>query len=182
MIIRLAERDLKTKFGNFREILYYDGQSESIALVMGDVEAQENVFCRIHSSCISAHVFNSVECDCREQMEMSQCLIEQKGQGVIVWLDQEGKGNGHLALMASIKHKKGGLSQSEAYKKVGYEADARSFRPASEILSDLTIKSVILLTNNAEKAEDLRRASIIVSDTKQITISSLGNEEVLRTY
>jgi GTP cyclohydrolase II len=171
MIVRLAERNLKTKFGNFREILFYDGQSESIALVMGNVEGQENVFCRIHSSCISAHVFNSVECQCREEMETSQQLIEQKGQGVIIWLDQEGKGNGHLALMASIKHKKAGLSQSEAYKKVGFEADARSFRPAAEILSDLKVKSVVLLTNNPEKAEDLRRASIIVSDIKQITIS-----------
>jgi len=171
MIIRLAERHLKTKFGNYLEILYYDGQSESIALVMGNVEAQQNVFCRIHSSCVSAHIFNSVECECREEMETSQALIEQKGQGIIIYLDQEGKGNGHLALMASIKHKKMGLSQSEAYKKVGFEADARSFRPAAEILSDLRVKSVVLLTNNPEKADDLRRASIIVSDTKEIAIS-----------
>jgi 3,4-dihydroxy 2-butanone 4-phosphate synthase/GTP cyclohydrolase II len=168
MIIRLAERELKTKFGNYLEILYYDGKSESIALVMGNVEAQENVFCRIHSSCISAHVFNSIECECREEMETSQSLIEREEKGVIVYLDQEGKGNGHLALMASIEYKKAGFSQSEAYKKVGYEADARSFRPAAEILRDLKVKSVILLTNNAEKAEDLRRASIIVSDTKTI--------------
>jgi len=172
MIVRLAERDLKTKFGNYLEILYYDGQSESIALLMGNVEARENVLCRIHSSCISAHVFNSIECDCREQMEMSQSLIEQKGQGIIIWLDQEGKGNGHLALMASIKHKKAGLSQSAAYQKAGYEADARSYRPAAEILSELKVKSVVMLTNNPAKADDLRRASIIVSDTKEITISA----------
>ena len=172
MIVRLAERNLKTKFGNFQEILYYDGQSESIALVLGETEAQENVFCRIHSSCVSAHVFNSIECECREEMETSQSLIEQKGQGVIVWLDQEGKGNGHLALMASIKHKKAGLSQSEAYKEAGYEADARSYRPAAEILSDLKVQSVVMLTNNPAKAEDLRSASIIVSDTKEIMIST----------
>ena len=182
MIVRLAERDLKTKFGDFREILYYDGQTESIALVMGNVETQENVFCRIHSNCISAHVFNSIECECREEMEMSQALIQREGRGVIVYLDQEGKGNGHLALMASIPHKKVGFSQSEAYKKAGFEADARSFRPAAEILSDLKIKSVVLLTNNPEKAEDLRRASIIVSDTKQITISTKGKEELLVAY
>jgi GTP cyclohydrolase II len=170
MIIQLTERELKTKFGVFREILYYDGQTESIALVMGNVEAEENVFCRIHSSCISAHVFNSTECECREEMETAQALIKQEGKGVIVYLDQEGKGNGHLALMASIKHKKAGLSQSEAYEKVGYEADARSFRPAAEILADLKVKSVVLLTNNPEKAEDLRKASIIVSDTKKMAI------------
>jgi len=171
MNIRLAERDLKTKFGTFREILYYDGQTESIALVLGDVGAQENVFCRIHSACISAHVFNSIECECREEMETSQALIEREGRGVIVYLEQEGKGNGHLALMASIRYKKAGLKQSEAYEKAGFEADARSFRPAAEILADLKIKSVVLLTNNAEKAEDLRRASIIVSGTKPMTIS-----------
>ncbi|HEX8368152.1 MAG TPA: hypothetical protein VF604_06395 [Pyrinomonadaceae bacterium] len=172
MIFRLIERDLKTKFGNFREILYYDGQSEAVALVMGETRAQENVFCRIHSSCISAHVFSSVECECREEMEASQRLIEQKGQGVIIYLEQEGKGNGHLALLASIPYKKAGFSQSEAYRKAGFQADARTYRPAAEILSDLGAKSVVLLTNNAEKAEDLRRASIIVSGTKEILPAS----------
>ena len=139
MIVRLAERELKTKFGDFREILYYDGQTQSIALVMGDVETRENVFCRIHSSCISAHVFNSIECECREEMETSQALIQRAGRGIIVYLEQEGKGNGHLALMASIEHKKAGFSQSEAYERAGFKADARSFRPAAEILADLKV-------------------------------------------
>jgi GTP cyclohydrolase II len=178
MIVRLAERDLKTKYGNFREILYYDGQTESIALVTGNVEARENVFCRIHSSCLSAHVFNSVECECREEMETSQNLIQGEGKGVIIYLEQEGKGNGHLALMASIEHKKAGFSQGEAYRKAGFEIDARSFRPAAEILTDLKVESVVLLTNNPEKAEDLRKASIIVSDTKKITVSTERNEKL----
>src|SRR5215213_9325431 len=105
MIIRLAEGFLNTKFGKFLEVLYYDGQKESIALVMGDVKDGENLLCRVHSSCISAHIFNSIECDCREQMEMSQFLIEKEGKGVIVWLDQEGRSNGHLALLSSVKLK-----------------------------------------------------------------------------
>lgn len=168
MNIRLGERKLRTKFGTYLERLYYNGQTESVALIMGNVENEENVLCRIHSSCISAHVFNSVECECREEMEISQALIEQEGKGVIIWLDQEGKGNGHLALMKSINFKKEGFSQSEAYVKAGYEADARSFRPAAEILEDLKVKSVVLLTNNPEKVEDLRKASIDVSETKQI--------------
>ena len=106
MIIRLGTRELRTKFGTYKEILYYDGQKESIALVMGDVEDGENILCRVHSHCIGAHVFNSIECDCREQMEAAQAMIEKEGCGVIVWLDQEGKGNGHLALMQSIPFKK----------------------------------------------------------------------------
>lgn len=170
MIFRLIERDLKTKFGDFREILYYDGQAESIAIVMGDVENESDVLCRVHSSCITAHVFNSVECDCREQMEMSQAMIQREGRGIVIYLDQEGKGNGHLALMASIPHKKAGMKQAEAYEKVWFEADVRSFRPAAEILADLKVKSVILLTDNAKKADDLRRWSIDVSGTKEIKI------------
>ncbi len=170
MIIKLTERNLKTKFGDFREILYYDGQKESIALVMGNIEAQEDVICRVHSACVSGHVFNSVECECQAEMETAQTLIQQKGQGVIIYLEQEGKGNGHLALMASIPHKKAGMIQSEAYKQAGFEADARSFRPAAEILAELKVRSVVLLTNNADKAEDLRKWSIDVSDTKEIRI------------
>jgi GTP cyclohydrolase II len=104
-------------------------------------------------------------------MEISQFLIEQKGQGIIIWLDQEGRGNGHLALMSSTKYKKEGFSQSEAYKKAGFEADARSYRPAAEILYDLKVKSVVLLTNNPDKAKDLQRESIIVSATKEITLN-----------
>src|SRR5215469_16620000 len=106
MIKRLAERDLKTKFGVFREILYYDGQKESMAIVMGEIANGEDVLCRIHSHCVGAHVFNSIECDCREQMAAAQSMIEQDRRGVVIWLDQEGKGNGHLALIQSIPFKK----------------------------------------------------------------------------
>ena len=98
-------------------------------------------------------------------MEASQVLIEREGKGVIIWLDQEGKGNGHLALMESIKYKKE-FGQAEAYVKAGYEADARSYRPAADILEDLKIKSIVLLSNSSEKADDLRQVSINVTGVK----------------
>lgn len=170
MIIRLATRKLETKFGIFDEILYYDGQSESIALVMGDVSDQENVFVRIHSACIGGHVFNSVECECAAEMAVSQAAIQRAGKGVIIYLDQEGKGNGHLALMQSLPFKKAGLSQSEAYEKAGYRADGRSFRPSAEILHDLKVKSVILLTANPAKADDLRRENVVISGIEKLTV------------
>lgn len=165
MIVRLAQRELSTKYGTFNEVLYYDGQRESIALVMGDVSSQSDVLCRIHSHCIGAHVFNSVECTCREEMEASQALIEREGKGVIIWLDQEGKGNGHLALMQSIPYKKE-FGQAEAYVKAGYSSDARSYRPAADILKDLKIRSIILLSNSSEKADDLRQVSITVNGVR----------------
>ena len=91
MIIKMAEGDLHTKYGKYREILFYDGQKESIALVMGELAGAEEVLCRVHSSCLFAHAFNSIECDCREQMAISQQLIEREGRGIIIWMDQEGQ-------------------------------------------------------------------------------------------
>jgi len=170
MNIRIADREIKTKYGTFSEVLYYNGQRESIALVMGDVANGENVLCRVHSACLGGHVFNSVECECADEMASAQAAVQQAGKGVIIYLDQEGKGNGHLALMASIPFKNAGHSQGEAYEMAGFASDARSFRPAAEILNELKVKSIILLTNNPEKAADLRRYSIIVSDTKELSI------------
>lgn len=166
MIKLLATRDLRTKFGLFTEILYHDGQRESIALVMGDVEGEENVLCRIHSACIGGHVFNSVECECADEMAAAQSMIQAAGKGVIIYLDQEGKGNGHLALMKSTPFKKAGHSQADAYKMAGYEADARSFRPAAQILNQLNVRSVVLITDNQDKAADLRALSINVAPTR----------------
>lgn len=182
MVVRLAEGTLKTKFGEFREALYYDGQKESIAIVMGDVKDGEGVLCRVHSSCISAHVFNSIECDCREQMEMAQFWVEREGRGVIIWLDQEGKGNGHLALLASRPLKDRGVGQADAYEALGYKADARDYARAAEILRDLEVNSVTLLTGNPRKADGLAGVGINIAGTRPIYIDPEGNEELLKTY
>ncbi|MHA7058151.1 GTP cyclohydrolase [Aquimarina sp. M1] len=162
MIVKLAETNLKTKFGNYHEILFYDGQKESFALVMGDINNKENVLCRIHSSCIFAHHFNSIECDCREQMEISQQLIQKEGKGIIIWLDQEGKSNGHFALIKSIEHKKRGLPQAESYEAAGFKKDARDFSPAAKILNELGVNSIRMLTNNPEKVTTLTKLGITV--------------------
>jgi GTP cyclohydrolase II len=170
MIIRLAEGPLETKFGLFNQILYYDGQKETIALVMGEVSNKENVLCRVHSHCISAHVFNSIECDCREQMEMAQRMIQQAGSGVIIWLDQEGKNNGHMALLLSRKLKAEGISQAEAYKQLGYSEDARNYVRAGEILRELNVRSIALMTNNPEKVFQLREDGLVIAGIQPLKI------------
>lgn len=170
MIVKLAEGNLKTKFGEYREILFYDGQKESIALIMGDVSGEEAVLCRVHSSCIFGHVFNSIECDCREQMEISQQLIHQDGKGIIIWLDQEGKGNGHFALLRSVEYKRLGLAQADAYEAVGFKKDARDYTQAAEILNILGVKSIRMLTNNAEKVETLTRLGVAVVGIRATTL------------
>ena len=167
MIKRLASRELKTKFGTFTEILYYDGQRESIAIVMGDVTDGESVLCRVHSHCVGAHIFNSIECTCREEMAEAQEAVEQDGRGVIIWLDQEAKGNGHLALIESIPFKKE-HGQAKAYEMAGYKADARSYTAAAQILNELGVKSIVLLANSESKEDDLRAEGIDVDSVRAL--------------
>jgi len=182
MVIRLAEGSLRTKFGTFLEILYYDGQKENIAIIMGDVQGQENVLCRLHSHCMSAHLFNSVECDCREQMELAQALIEQQGAGVIIWLDQEGRGNGHLALIRSRALQEQGLSQTEAYVQLGYAADARQYASAAAILQELGVKSVVLMTNSPHKIGSLQTAGITIAGTQPLVLEADAHDRLRRFY
>jgi GTP cyclohydrolase II len=182
MIIRLAEAPLHTRFGTFLEILYYDGQQESIAIVMGDVQEGDNVLCRLHSHCVSAHLFNSIDCDCREQMELAQAMIEQQGTGVIIWLDQEGRGNGHLALLRSRALQAQGLSQTEAYVQLGYAADARQYASAAAILQDLGVKSVVLMTNSPHKTGSLQVAGITIAGTRPLILEAEASDRLRGFY
>jgi len=170
MIVKLAEGNLKTKYGVFQEALYYDGQKEAIAFFMGNLENGEAVLCRVHSSCIFGHYFNSIECDCQEQMDISQQLIQQEGRGIIILLDQEGKGNGHFALLNSVHYKRQGVKQADAYEAVGFKKDARDFSSAAKILKNLGVKSIMMLTDNSKKVETLRQYGIEVLGTKSIDL------------
>jgi len=181
MILQLAEGHLKTRFGEFTERLFYDGQSESVALIKGDVANADDVLCRIHSHCFPAHVFNSVECDCREQMEMAQQRIEADGRGVIIWLDQAGKGNGHLAELLTAQLRAEGVPQTEAYQRLGFQKDARSFVRAAEIIEFLGVASVRLMTNNPEKTKTLTDLGINVSGTQAIYLAP-DRPELYQTY
>jgi GTP cyclohydrolase II len=170
MIVKLAQGNLKTKYGTFQEALYYDGQKESIALTMGDLKGAENVLCRVHSSCIFGHYFNSIECDCQQQMDISQQLIQKQGIGIIILLDQEGKGNGHFALLNSVKYKRQGLKQADAYESAGFKKDNRDFRSAAKILKDLGVKSIKMLTDNPDKVETLTQFGINVVGIEPIVL------------
>lgn len=163
MIKKLIETALHTRFGEFREILYYNGQKEAVALVMGDIEGGENILCRVHSSCLNGHTFNSIECDCQEQMEAAQREIQATGQGIIIWLDQEGKGNGFYALLQSIQYKRDGMAQGDAYEAVGFQRDARNFSAAAEILKDLKVKSIVMMSENEQKMAAVRKVGIGVN-------------------
>lgn len=171
MIIELARGPLLTKCGEWTHVLYWDGTNQAIAMVYGDVSGKEELVCRVHSSCITGHVFMSVECDCREQLEISMKYMSEQGAGVVIWLDHEGRGNGMMAHIASQKLKRQGLPQSEAYEALGYPRDARHYETASQILRDLGVKSIVVMTNNPQKVEALRRAGLpVVQKSKRVYI------------
>ncbi|MBM3223087.1 MAG: GTP cyclohydrolase [Candidatus Tectomicrobia bacterium] len=182
MVVRLAEGPLQTRFGTFTELLYYDGQRECLAIVMGDVRGRDHVLCRVHSHCVSAHLFNSLECDCREQMEIAQAMIEQEGAGVIIWLDQDGRGHGHMALLRSRALQAQGLSQTEAYIQLGYTADARHYTSAAAILQELGVASVLLLTNSPNKIQHLRQAGIHIAATRPVALDRDVHTHLHRFY
>jgi len=149
---------------------------------MGDVRGPDHVLCRLHSHCVAAHIFNSIECDCREQMELAQAMIEQQGAGVIIWLDQDGRANGHLALVRSRALQEQGLSQTEAYVQLGYAADARQYTSAAAILQDLGVKSVVLMTNSPHKVKNLQEAGISIAGTKPLALDVEAHERLRRFY
>lgn len=164
MLIQLARGPLDTAFGTWDHRVYWDGRSEAIAMVFGDVAGSLDTLARIHSSCVTGNVFLSVECECRAQLEAAMRLIQRTGAGVIVWLDQEGRGNGKAAHIASQHLKKGPerLSQAAAYLRLGCPPDARSYRVAAEVFRAIRACSVVLLTDNDRKVEELRGHGIAV--------------------
>lgn len=176
MVVRLAEKRLVTNYGIWSEFLYYDGRRELVALVSGDIANRHGVPCRLQSHCLSAFVFNSIECDCREQVALSQRFIQEQGCGLIIWLDQEGRGQGHMACMlASELSAEANIDETVAYERLGYHADARSYAAAAHVLRDLGVASVQLLSNAPNRVTALEQNGVrvdgrtgIVSDVARL--------------
>lgn len=182
-LVRLAERPLQTIYGRWREVLYHDGSAQVIALVHGVVEGQSGVATRVQSHCLSAFVLNSIECDCREQMAIAQEYIEQQGRGLVIWLDQDGRGAGHLAFMLAARMAaEKEITMSEAYRTLGYRDDRRSYLAVPHILCDLDVRSIHLLTNNPDKVSELAQYDVVVLRMQPITLNPEEHPEIRRSY
>jgi GTP cyclohydrolase II len=182
MITCLARRSLRTRFGEWTEILYYDGSKECIALVYGTVKGKREVPVRVHSDCISAHVFNSLECDCREQLILAQITIQEHGHGALVWLDQDGRGNGHMALMHAARlATEDSISQTAAYERLGYPGDRRCYEQAAAVILDLGVGSIVLLSDSPAKVAGLRACGVHVAGTRSVAVD-LAEYPQLREY
>ncbi len=178
----LAERSLETMYGSWNEYLFSYANWEIVVLSFGKWRENVDVKVRIHSTCLAAHYLFSIECDCREQLESAFLDIAAEGCGLIVLLDQDGRGNGHAALMrAAIFSKAHGSTQSEAYHALGYPTDSRSYNGACVVLRKLGVSSVRLLTNNPQKAETLRSFGLKVT-TERLVVQSASKVDLQEYY
>ncbi len=164
---KLAEADFPTRWGHFR-IMGFEGQfgsdrEEAVALVMGDIHASPPLV-RIHSQCLTGDVFDSLRCDCRQQLEMALQMIAEAGAGVLVYEMQEGRGIGLMAKLQAYELQDKGLDTVQANEQLGFKADHREFQLPAEILAALGLKAARLLSNNPEKVAALEAAGIKVTE------------------
>jgi 3,4-dihydroxy 2-butanone 4-phosphate synthase/GTP cyclohydrolase II len=183
LIKKEVEVKLPTKYGDF--ILYayslVDTGEEHLALVKGEIQNDEPILVRIHSSCVTGDIFGSLRCDCGPQFEKAIEMIEREGKGVLLYLNQEGRGIGLINKLKAYKLQENGSDTAEANLELGFEIDERDYGVGAEILRDLGISKIRLLTNNPEKSEGLISYGISIVENIPIEIKSNKHNEFYLT-
>jgi GTP cyclohydrolase II len=170
-IKKVAEANFPTRWGQFR-IYGFEGEfgpngqsaarkEEAIALVMGDIQAAPPLV-RIHSQCLTGDVFASMRCDCRQQLELALAMIADAGAGILIYEQQEGRGIGLMAKIQAYELQDRGLDTIEANEKLGFDSDYRQYVLPAEMLKQLGVKAVRLISNNPDKVAALENAGIAV--------------------
>lgn len=182
-LIKSGQITLPTKFGNFKMLVFENKNTGKFAtaLIFGEVRGLFKVLVRIHSSCLTGDVFGSLLCDCGPQLQLAILEIIGNGRGILIYLDQEGRGIGLGNKVKAMALQEKGLDTVEANLALGLPVDARTFEDAAEIIQKLDVKSVQLLTNNPEKINQLRNFGIKVNQKTCVAATSAETEKYLRT-
>ena len=183
LIERVVSTKLPTGFGDFEAVGYRELHSgkHHVALVKGEVDGESDVLVRVHSECLTGDVFHSLRCDCGEQLESALAIIESEGRGVLLYLAQEGRGIGLLNKLKAYKLQEGGMDTVQANLELGLPADLRDYGIGAQILVDLGLSSIRILTNNPKKIRGLEGYGLSVSEQVPIEhVPNAHNEGYLR--
>jgi GTP cyclohydrolase II len=174
----LAQAPVPTRYGVFEMAVFHWGGTDTshglspdhVATIMGDVRGQRGVLVRVHSECLTSEVFGSLKCDCRDQLEASQAEIARVGQGVILYLRQEGRGIGLTNKIRAYKLQSSGHDTVDANRLLGLPDDARDYGAAAAMLEHLGVSSIKLMTNNPEKVKALRALGVKIDRRAPVVV------------
>lgn len=177
LVHRVADARLPTRFGEFRVVGYENDvdQREHVALVYGDVSGKEDVLVRMHSKCLTGDVFHSARCDCGWQLQSAMGAIAEAGRGVIVYLDQEGRGIGLLNKLKAYELQDNGSDTVEANERLGFPPDLRNYGIGAQILVDQGVSTIRVLTNNPLKLVGLEGYGLTI--VERVPIEPIATEE-----
>ena len=185
LIEKVAEVNMPTKWGNFKAVTYRTtinpetvaAAETHIALVKGDVKGKKDVLVRVHSQCLTGDTFSSKRCDCGEQLDSALKLINKNGSGVLLYMAQEGRGIGLCNKMKAYELQEKGLDTVEANLELGFEADMRDYGIGAQILSDLGLTTVHLMTNNPRKIIGLEGYGLKITKVIPVKIKPNANNK-----